>query len=108
MTELSEQDVKALRQQKDLKAFMAQTMANAKTENARRRSLVLRHPDLAAKLTDQPHNFTLPEQWTGYIPPAEWNGAANTSPSRPALLALVAAAEARGTTRQAALRQEAA
>ncbi|MFD5031677.1 hypothetical protein ACFWM0_14865 [Streptomyces sp. NPDC058405] len=95
MSNLSEQDVHALRQQQDLKAFMAQAMADAKAENARRRALVLRHEDLAAKLTEAPHRFTLPGHWTGYIPPATWNGAANTTPVRPALLALVTEAERR-------------
>lgn len=40
------------------------------TTNAERRAVVLRHPDLAAKLCDPPLRFARPEQWTGYIAPA--------------------------------------
>ncbi|MDT0302933.1 hypothetical protein [Streptomonospora wellingtoniae] len=40
------------------------------TTNEERRRLVLRHPDLAARLCEQPLAFARPEQWTGYIAPA--------------------------------------
>jgi hypothetical protein len=38
----------------------------------RRRAAVLSHPDLAARLTEHPLNFTRPERWNGYIPPRIW------------------------------------
>lgn len=44
-------------------------LAKAKTDNQQRRARVLAHPDLAARLTQPPLNYTRPEQWTGYVPP---------------------------------------
>jgi hypothetical protein len=93
---ISEEDVHALRQQNDLTAFIKEQKRAAATRNAHRRALVLQHDDLAAKLTQQPMNFSAPEKWTGFIPPSTvCSGALNTSPVRPALLALVHAAEQR-------------
>jgi dihydroorotase len=93
---ISEDDVRALRQEKDLGRFIRDEKRAAMTRNAHRRGLVLAHADLAAKLTEQPLNFSQPERWTGFIPPATLcTGALNTSPVRPALLALVYAAEQR-------------
>lgn len=101
MNDFTEQDIRELRAQGDLIAFMKQARAAALAENARRRALVLRYPDLAARLTDPPVRHTTPEHWTGYIPPAydapTLGGAApiNHSPARAALAALVAEAERR-------------
>jgi hypothetical protein len=105
---LSEDDVRDLRRQGDLVRLMKQARANALAENARRRALVLRHPDLAARLTEPPIRHTTPEHWTGYIPPAydapTLGGAApiNHSPARAALVALVAEAERRAATERKA------
>ncbi|MBV7671406.1 hypothetical protein STHAL_18310 [Streptomyces halstedii] len=94
---ISEQDIAELRKQGDLKEFLKQTRAAAHAENKRRRTLVLRYPDLADQLKKAPHRHTTPQDWTGYIPPAtDCTGAINTTPCRPALLALVAAAEQKG------------
>ena len=96
MSAISEDDVRALRQQNDLKAFMVQEIRAGHARNATRRAAVLAHPELAVKLTQDPLNFSTPEKWAGYIPPAlTCTGALNTTPRRPALLALVAEAERR-------------
>lgn len=98
---ISEQDMAAIRKQGDLKEFLKQIQAAAHAENRRRRTLVLRHPDLAKQLTKLPHRHTTPENWTGYIPPAtDCTGAINTTPCRAALLTLVAEAEQRAATEQ--------
>lgn len=103
---LSEADVRDLRRQGDLTRLIKQAQAAGRSENARRRALVLRHPDLAARLTEPPLRHTTPEHWTGYIPPAydpETYGGGqpiNTSPARAALVALLAEAEHRAATAQ--------
>jgi hypothetical protein len=96
---LSEADVRDLRKQGDLLRLIKQARAAAMVENARRRALVLRYPELAAKLTEPPIRHTTPEHWTGYIAPAydaETYGGGqpiNTSPIRAALVAILAEAE---------------
>lgn len=84
-------DVAAMRQQGDLKAFIQQGMRDAAAENARRKALVRRHPDLQDRLEKLPGQ----RQWSGYIAPDTWNGKPNDSPIRVQLLAIVAEAEAR-------------
>ncbi|GGV91958.1 hypothetical protein [Streptomyces massasporeus] len=89
-------DARTLKQQGDLGRFIKHHMAEAERAAAHRRGLVLRYPDIAAKLTEPPIGFTSPEKWNGYIPPAtDCTGAMNTARCRPALLALVAEAERR-------------
>ena len=89
-------DARELKQQGDLGRFIKHHMAEAQRAAAYRRNLVLRYPDLAAKLTQPPIGFSAPEKWNGYIPPAtDCTGAMNTAPCRRALLALVAEAERR-------------
>jgi hypothetical protein len=89
-------DARTLVQQGDIGRFIKHHMAEAQRAAAHRRGLVLRYPDLAAKLTQPPINHSAPEMWTGFIPPAtDCTGAMNTAPCRPALLALVAEAERR-------------
>ena len=46
----------------------AQILA-AHARNQERRAAVLRHPDLAARLTRPPLEYARPGHWTGYIPP---------------------------------------
>jgi hypothetical protein len=109
MTEpLSLDDTKALRKDGDLAAFIKHHMAAARTEAAHRRGLVLRHPDLAAHLTEAPCRFSKPEFWNGFIPPAQWGQKINTEPSRRILLELVEEAERRQRKPLAALEEEAA
>lgn len=60
---------------------------------AANRAVVLRHPDLAARLCEPPLDYARPDQWTGYVPPALCSGTINDSPRRQALLALVSEAE---------------
>lgn len=89
-------DARSLAQQGDIGRFIKHHMAEAQRAAAHRRGLVLRYPDLAAKLTEPPIGHSAPEKWTGYIPPAtDCTGAMNTARCRPALLALVAEAERR-------------
>ncbi|GAA0637547.1 hypothetical protein GCM10009535_12440 [Streptomyces thermocarboxydovorans] len=89
-------DARTLKEQGDLGRFIKHHMAEAQRAAAYRRSLVLRYPDLAAKLTQPPIGHTSPQMWNGYIPPAtDCRGAINTAPCRPALLELVAEAERR-------------
>lgn len=53
------------------------------TTNEERRRLVLKHPDLAARLCEKPLGYARPEQWTGYIAPEVFEtGARNDSPFR--------------------------
>jgi hypothetical protein len=89
-------DARTLQQQGDIGRFIKHHMAEAMRAAAHRRSLVLRYPELAAKLTEPPICHSSPEMWNGYIPPAtDCTGAMNTARCRPALLALVAEAERR-------------
>lgn len=93
---LTYDDIRGLKADGELGKFIKFHMAAAQRDAAHRRGLVLRYPDLAAKLTERPINFTAPEKWNGYIPPTtDCTGAMNTTPCRPALLALVAEAERR-------------
>lgn len=59
------------------------------------RDLVLAHPDLAQRLTEQPLNYATPQQWTGFVPPEQWGGRRNASPVRDALVEIVAEARRR-------------
>lgn len=94
-------DANALKVQGDLGRFIKQHMAQARHAAAYRRALVLRHNDLASALTQPPIGFSAPDKWNGYIPPAtDCTGAMNTAACRPALLALVAEAEARANRPQ--------
>lgn len=101
MTEITEDDIRVLRQQNDLKTFMHDGMRAAHDMNNRRRALVLRHPDLAQHLCDPPLKCPAPEAWTGYLPPELWNGRTNDSPIRTQLLAIVQAADSRARARAA-------
>lgn len=91
MSNVDREDIKAMRQQKDLKEFLQRAMHDAAAENLRRVKLVRRHPDLWERLTALPGQ----RQWSGYIAPAEWNNKQNDSPVRVALLAIVEEAERR-------------
>lgn len=90
-------DIAAMRRDGDLRDYLRSLREGAAADCARRRALVLRHPDLAARLTEPPLTHTTPEAWTGHIPPATFNGAPNNTPARNALLALVTEAEHRTT-----------
>ncbi len=68
-----------------------------------RRERVLRHPDLAARLTQPPLNHSDPAMWNGYVPPATWGDywsgkhgegkpKPNNSPERAALVDICAEA----------------
>lgn len=51
-----------------------------------RRTRVLAHPDIAARLCLPPFELTKPEYWNGYIPPQYHMGKPNNSPVRKQLL----------------------
>ena len=57
-----------------------------------RRAAVLKHADLAARLTQPPLSYGRPDQWTGYIPPAMWAGWPNDSRRRAVLVEVAAEA----------------
>lgn len=69
------------------------------------RGLVLKHPDLAERLTLPPLDIPSPDLWNGYIPPlmtcAE-GGERNKSPRRPVLIDICAQALAREFDEQSA------
>jgi hypothetical protein len=75
--------------------------AHKLTQCAENRALVLRYPDLAARLKEPPFSASDPAKWTGYIPGplaaenARGIVALNTSPVRTQLLELVMAAAER-------------
>lgn len=62
-SEVTEGDVRAMRQQGDLKAFMRQAVREARGENARRKKLVARYPDLNARI----HELAGHELWSGSV-----------------------------------------
>lgn len=93
--ELTNDDFRALRKQRDLLPMLKDHQARHRAELADRKALVLRHPDLAARLCERPIGHSRPEVWNGWIPPEVWQGQRNDSPVRSALLDIVAEAERR-------------
>lgn len=80
-----------------------------RARNTEQRKLVLRYPDIAARLCEPPLNYARPGQWTGYIPPAfdgeRPDGAVpmNTSRYRAAFMVILeAAAERADSEKQSA------
>lgn len=67
----------------------------AREQRIEQRKLVMRYPDIAARLCSAPLKYAKPEQWTGYIPPAydgereDGTTPVNTSPVRVQLMALL-------------------
>lgn len=61
--EVEEDDIRAMRQQDDLKAFMRQSITQARDDNERRRKLVARYPDL----NDAIHQLPGHAQWSGSV-----------------------------------------
>ena len=53
------------------------------------RARVLRHPHIAARLTQPPLGYSRPEVWNGYVPPETWQGRHNNAPQRAALLEII-------------------
>lgn len=95
-TGVTESDVHAMRQQKDLTAFIKQSDKDAARECARRKALVNRYPDLVDRL----HQIPGQKAWNGYIAPDSWNGQLNDSHIRAALIDLIHEAEQRAATGQ--------
>lgn len=99
MSDLTEADVTAMRQQKDLAAFIKQAGREAAARCAARRALITRHPDLAeqvARILGHPH-------WNGYVAPErDATGRLNDSPIRRRLVAVLTEAEQRATTARSA------
>ena len=61
--EVQEDDIRAMRQQDDLKAFMRQAITQAATDNKNRRKAVARYPDLDEKIHDLPGH----KKWSGSV-----------------------------------------
>lgn len=98
---LEEDDVRAMRKEGDFLKWLKAEMREGQAKADARRALVLKYPDLAQKLTEQPINCQRPEQWSGGIPPEMWREMPNDSPIRPAVLAILAEAERRDRAEQA-------
>lgn len=92
---VSEDDVAAMRQQKDLASFIKQASRDAAARCAARVQIVGRHPDLVeqvAKLLGRTN-------WNGYVPPEhDATGRINDSSVRAGLVAILAEAQQRMTT----------
>ena len=73
----------------------AEAILAAHEFNQHRRAAALKHPDLAARLTQPPLSWSRPERWNGYIPPRMWQESPNDSPRRVALVEIAAEAMAR-------------
>lgn len=88
-----------------IEAYRAAAAVKAR-ECAANRALVLRHPDIAARLKEPPYQASRPDVWTGYIPgplaseDSRGRVAINNSPVRAQLLALVLAAAERDEAEQ--------
>lgn len=76
-------------------AVCVQAARAARKQTDDQHKLIMRYPDIRAKLCDPPLGYQRPEQWHGYIPPAycaeDVDGVTrlNDSPRRTALLALL-------------------
>lgn len=96
--ELTEDDIRLLRKQGDLKTFMRDGMTEARATNDRRKRLVLAHEDLAQQLTQPPIALARPDCWNGFVPPERLeSGLINRSPVRTQLLELITEAERRAS-----------
>lgn len=93
--QIDEADIAAMHLQGDLVEFLKVSIRDGRAAAERRRALILRHPDLAERLTKDPLNYTTPEHWNGSVPPETWREARNDSPRRPAILALLDEAQRR-------------
>lgn len=60
---LSQDDISQMRQQNDLAAYLKQSVDQARAENARRRKLVARYPDLNEQIHDLPGH----KAWSGSV-----------------------------------------
>lgn len=60
---LSQDDISQMRQQNDLAAYLKQSVEQARAENARRRKLVARYPDLNEQIHDLPGH----KAWSGSV-----------------------------------------
>lgn len=86
---------------KDWRELYRQIAAQEHENNRRNRELVLRYPDIAAKLTAPPLKHSRPEVWNGSVPgpylPEREDGTVrpNRSPVRAQLLAILTEAAER-------------
>lgn len=91
------EDIHAIRIEGDIKRMYRDEIAKSAAENDRRKALVLKHDDLAKRLTEPPVGFARPDCWTGFVPMEHNAAGLNRSPIRQALAALVAEAERRAS-----------
>ncbi|MGW4695198.1 hypothetical protein ACWEO1_22780 [Kitasatospora cineracea] len=101
-TEITDDDVRALRAQGDFKTLWAETRREQKAANDARKKLVLQHDDLADRLCAA-QGLSSAEYWNGRIPPefTSIGGPRNRSRIRALVLEIVAEADRRAaaTTR---------
>lgn len=98
-TELTEDDVRVLRQQQDFSRFLRQGMATGRGERERRTALVLGYEDLAQRLTEPPLAYARPDCWNGGLGTDEiQDGRPNRSPRYRQLAEICAEAERRAAT----------
>ncbi|NUS14537.1 MAG: hypothetical protein HOY69_24585 [Streptomyces sp.] len=94
--ELTEDDVRALRQQQDLARMLKDGNARAKKDCERRKRLVLGYEDLAERLTEPPLSYARPDCWNGGLGTDQiQDGRPNRSPSYRQLAEICAEAEQR-------------
>lgn len=95
-TQVNEYDIRLLRADGDLAAYLHQAIAAARALCDRRRAMVLAQYDLAERLTQPPINSARPDCWNGYVAPERLEtGQLNPSPIRAALLGIVTEAQQR-------------
>jgi hypothetical protein len=79
------------------KAQLALNLQRAKDTCKSNRKRVLAHREIALCLCEPPLDYSTPEAWTGYIPPATYEGQfstmANHSARRDALLLIMQAVD---------------
>ncbi|MFF1790795.1 hypothetical protein ACFVX9_30560 [Kitasatospora sp. NPDC058243] len=101
MTDLTEDDIRALRQQKDLARMLKEGNARARIDSERRKRLVLGYEDLAEQLTQPPLAYARPDCWNGGLGTDQiQDGRPNRSPSYRQLAEICAEAERRAATTQ--------
>lgn len=76
--DVSQDDIREIRRQGELKDWFRMVRESALEERERVRKLVMRHPDLVARLGEPPMGLRVPSLWTGFVPPLEWNGSPNS------------------------------
>ena len=91
----TDDDVRSMRRDRDISQGLMVIGLRALEDRERVRRLVMRHPDLVARLGRDPIGLRIPTLWSGYVPPAVWNEQSNRL-LHDAYTAIVTEAERRG------------